>query len=166
MSCLEHNAGVARMLFEIPTRGLLGYRSEFIIDTKGEGILCSRFLGYRPLAGEIKKRSVGSMVSMAEGKALGYSLNNLQQRGLLYIAPGAAVYEGMVIGNTSKGIDMAVNPIKGKKLTNMRESGSDIAIQLVAPVFLTIERGLEIMAGAEYLEVTPKSVRLRKKDAY
>ena len=163
MSHLEHNAGVARMLFEIPTRGLLGFRSEFIIDTKGEGILCSRFIGYRPFSGEIKKRDVGSMVSMATGKALGYSLDNLQQRGLLYISPGTEVYAGMVIGNTSKGIDMAVNPIRGKKQTNMRASGSDEAIQLEAPLILSIERGLEIMAEDEYLEVTPKSVRLRKK---
>jgi len=163
MSHLEHHAGVARLLFEIPTRGLLGYRSEFIIDTKGEGILCSRFIGYRPFSGEIKKRDVGSMVSMAAGKALGYSLDNLQERGLLYISPGTEVYEGMVIGNTAKGIDMAVNPIRGKKQTNMRASGSDIAIQLEAPLILSIERGLEIMAEDEYLEVTPKSVRLRKK---
>jgi GTP-binding protein len=163
MSHLEHNAGVARMLFEIPTRGLLGFRSEFIIDTKGEGILCSRFIGYRSLAGEIKKRDVGSMVSMAGGKALGYSLDNLQQRGTLYISPGTEVYEGMVIGNASKGIDMAVNPIKGKRQTNMRASGSDEAIQLEAALVLSIERGLEIMAEDEYLEVTPKSVRLRKK---
>ncbi len=163
MTHMEHGGGVIRMIFEIPTRGLLGYRSEFIVDTKGEGILCSRFIGYRPVVGEIKKRDVGSMVSMATGKALGYSLDNLQQRGTLYIAPATEVYEGMVIGNTSKGIDIAVNPIKGKRLTNMRASGSDDAIQLAPPLELSIERGLEIMAEDEYLEVTPKSVRLRKK---
>ncbi|MFA6552887.1 MAG: translational GTPase TypA [Patescibacteria group bacterium] len=163
MTHMEHTGGVVRMLFEIPTRGLLGYRSEFIVDTKGEGILCSRFIGYRPLAGEIRKRDVGSMISMATGKALGYSLDNLQQRGTLYIFPATEVYEGMVIGNTSKGVDIAVNPIKGKKLTNMRASGSDDAIQLAPPLELSIERGLEIMAEDEYLEVTPKSVRLRKK---
>lgn len=163
MTHMEHTGGVVRMLFEIPTRGLLGYRSEFIVDTKGEGILCSRFIGYRPLAGEIRKRDVGSMISMATGKALGYSLDNLQQRGTLYVRPGTEVYEGMVIGNTSKGVDIAVNPIKGKRLTNMRASGSDDAIQLAPPLELTIERGLEIMAEDEYLEVTPKNVRLRKK---
>ncbi|MDD5040529.1 MAG: translational GTPase TypA [Patescibacteria group bacterium] len=160
---IEHTAGVLRMLFEIPTRGLLGYRSEFIVDTRGEGILCSRFIGYRPLAGDINKRDAGSMVSMATGKALGYSLDTLQQRGTLYIGPGAEIYEGMVIGNTSKGVDIAVNPVKGKRLTNMRESGTDESIQLAPPMELTIERGLEIMAEDEYLEVTPKSVRLRKK---
>ncbi|MBI5037677.1 MAG: translational GTPase TypA [Candidatus Kerfeldbacteria bacterium] len=160
---MENEAGQARMLFEIPTRGLLGYRNEFIVDTKGEGILCSRFIGYRPHVGEIKKRDVGSMVSMATGKALGYSLNNLQTRGTLYISPATEVYEGMVIGNTSKGDDMAVNPIKGKKLSNMRASGTDDAIQLEPPMELTIERGLEVMADDEYLEITPKSVRLRKQ---
>ena len=151
------------MLFEIPTRGLLGYRSEFIVDTKGEGILCSRFIEYRPLAGDIKKRDVGSMVSMATGKVLGYSLDNLQQRGTLYVSPSTEVYEGMVIGNTSKGVDIAVNPIKGKKLTNMRASGSDDAIKLTAPLELSLENGLAIMNKDEYLEVTPKSIRLRKQ---
>ena len=152
-----------RMVFEIPTRGLLGYRSDFIIDTRGEGILCSRVVGYKPYVGEIVKRDVGSMISMASGKALGFALYNLQDRGTLYIGPGTEVYEGMVIGNVSKGDDMAVNPIKGKQLTNMRASGTDDAIQLVPPQTLSIERGLEVMAEDEYLEVTPKSVRLRKQ---
>ncbi|MFA6098058.1 MAG: translational GTPase TypA [Patescibacteria group bacterium] len=163
MENMKNEAGQARMIFSIPTRGLLGYRSEFIVDTKGEGILCSRFIGFRPYAGEFKKRDVGSMISMITGKALGYSLNGLQERGTLYILPATEVYEGMVIGNTSKGIDMAVNPIKGKRLTNMRASGTDDAIQLAPPIALTIERGLEIMAEDEYLEITPKSVRLRKQ---
>lgn len=152
-----------RMIFEIPTRGLLGYRSDFIIDTRGEGILCSRVIGYKPYAGEIKKRDVGSMISMIAGKALGFALSNLQDRGTLYIGPGTEVYEGMVIGNASKGDDMTVNPIKGKQLTNMRASGTDDAIQLAPPQTLNIERGLEVMAEDEYLEVTPKSVRLRKQ---
>jgi GTP-binding protein len=158
------NAGAqAKMIFEIPTRGLLGYKNEFIVDTRGEGILCSRMIGYRPYAGEIKKRDVGSMISMATGKALGYSLFNLQERGVLYVEPSAEVYEGMVIGNVSKGVDMEVNPIRGKKQTNMRASGSDDAIELIPPLKLTIERGMEIMAEDEYLEITPKSVRLRKQ---
>jgi GTP-binding protein len=152
-----------RMIFEIPTRGLLGYRSEFIIDTRGEGILCSRFIGYKPYAGEIKKSDLGSMISMASGKSLGFSLANLQNRGTLYIEPATEVYEGMVIGNTSKGADMAVNPIKGKQLTNMRASGTDDAIQLTPPQIITIEKGLELISGDEYLEITPKSVRLRKQ---
>jgi len=163
MVSMENNGSQVRMIFEIPTRGILGYRSEFIIDTKGEGILCSRVIGYRDYIGEIKKRDVGSMISMISGKALGFSLFNLQERGTLYIDPAVEVYEGMVIGNSSKGDDMTVNPIKGKQLTNMRASGSDDAIQLVPPLKLTVERGMEIVAEDEYLEVTPKSVRLRKK---
>ncbi|MGW8185286.1 MAG: translational GTPase TypA [Candidatus Moraniibacteriota bacterium] len=152
-----------RMLFEIPTRGALGYRSEFIVDTRGEGILSSRFLEFRPYVGEIKKRAVGSMISGETGKALGFSLFNLQQRGSLYVMASQEVYAGQVIGNTSKGDEMTVNPIKGKHLTNMRASGSDDAITLVPPIEITIEKGLEIMAGDEYLEITPKSVRLRKQ---
>ena len=160
---MENLDGIVRMMFEIPTRGLLGYRGQFIVDTKGEGILCSRFLEMRPYAGEIKRREVGSMISMISGKALGYSLDNLQQRGALYIKPGTQVYEGMVIGNTSRGEDIAVNPIKGKNLTNVRAAGSDDAIQLTPPLELTVETGMEIMSSDEYLEVTPKSVRLRKQ---
>lgn len=152
-----------RLLFEGPTRGLLGYRNQFVIDTKGEGIFSSHFIGFKKYAGEIKKRHVGAMVSMASGKALGFSLWNLQDRGQLYIPPATEVYEGMVIGNTSKGEEMYVNPTKGKALTNMRASGSDDAVDLVSPYEVTIGRGLEIIASDEYLEVTPKSVRLRKQ---
>lgn len=157
----EH--GQTRLTFEIPTRGLLGYRGEFIMDTRGEGILCSRVIGFKPHVGEIEKRAVGSMVSMETGTALSYSIANLQDRGSLYIGPNTEVYEGMVIGNVSKGNDMTVNPIKGKHLTNMRSSVSDIAITLTPPLELSIERGLEVMADDEYLEITPKSVRLRKQ---
>lgn len=153
----------SRLIFEIPTRGLLGYRGQFTVDTKGEGILSSRFLEFRPHVGDIEHRSVGSMISMATGKALGFSLWNLQERGVLYIGAATDVYEGQVIGNASKGDDMAVNPTKGKQLTNMRSSGADDAIQLTPPWTLSIERGLEVMAGDEYLEITPESVRLRKQ---
>jgi len=155
--------GQVRLLFEGPTRGLLGYKNQFVVDTKGEGILASQVLGFKPYAGEIKKRQVGSMISMAPGKALGFSLANLQTRGELYISPGAEVYEGMVVGNTSKGEEMMVNPTKGKQLTNMRSSGNDEAIKLTPPKHLNIEIGLEIMAEDEYLEVCPQSVRLRKQ---
>jgi GTP-binding protein len=134
--------------------GLLGYRGEFMVDTRGEGTLYSRVLGFRPYAGEIRKRDEGSMVSMATGKALAFSLNNLQERGLLYIAPSTEVYEGMVVGNVTKGTDMSVNPIKGKAMSNMRSSGADEAIKLIPPIELTIERGLEIMLVDEYLEVS------------
>ncbi|MEM9336337.1 MAG: translational GTPase TypA [Patescibacteria group bacterium] len=152
-----------RLLFEGPTRGLLGYKNQFIIDTKGEGILASRFLEFRPHFGEIKKRKVGSMTSMATGKALGFALFGLQDRGELYIGPGTEVYEGMVIGNTSKGEEMIANPTKGKQLTNVRASGSDDAINLTPHRPLSIELGLEIMQEDEYLEVCPESVRLRKQ---
>jgi len=160
------NKETVRLCFEGPTRGLLGYKSQFIINTKGEGILSSRVLGFRPYAGEIRKRAVGSMVSMADGKALGYALWGLQRRGVLYIGPGTQVYIGMVVGDTSKGGEMYVNPTKGKHLTNVRAAYSDDAIDLVPPFELTIERGLEIMSEDEYLEITPKSVRLRKKNSY
>jgi len=153
----------SRIIFEIPTRGLLGYRGEFVIDTKGEGIMYSRVIGFRPFAGEINKQTLASMVSMADGKALGFSLYNLQDRGVLYIGAGVEVYTGMVIGNAAKGNDMSVNPTKGKQLTNMRSKASDEALTLTPPLELTLERGLEIINGDEYLEVTPKSIRLRKQ---
>lgn len=156
------SGGFTRMIFEVPTRGLLGYRGEFMVDTKGEGTLSSRVVGFRAHAGDIQKREVGSMISMATGKALGFSLNTLQDRGTLYIAAGSEVYEGMVIGNVSKGTDMSVNPTKGKQLTNMRSSGTDEAIKLTPPWDISIERGLEIMQGDEYLEITPDAVRIRK----
>ncbi len=153
----------SRIIYEIPTRGLLGYRNEFIIDTRGEGILCSQFSGFKPHVGEIEKRDVGSMISGESGKVLTYSLSNLQERGTLYVGANVEVYVGQVIGNTSKGQEMTVNPIKGKHLTNMRSSNSDIAIQIIPPMELTLERGLEVMAEDEFLEITPKSVRLRKQ---
>jgi len=152
-----------KIVFEIPSRGLLGYRNEFVIDTRGEGIMCSRVIGFRPYVGDIKKNDTGSMVSMATGKALGFSLYNLQERGALYIGAATEVYEGMVIGNVSKGNDMTVNPIKGKQLTNMRSSSADEAINLVPPLEVTIERGMSIMNQDEYLEITPNNIRLRKQ---
>jgi len=163
MTDLKTHNGQTRIIFAIPTRGILGYRDEFVVDTRGEGILCSHFIGFRPWAGDIERSQLGSMVSMATGKALAFSLWNLQDRGVLYVQPNIEVYEGMVIGNVAKGNDMAVNPIKGKKLTNVRASGSDEAITLTPPWDLTLERGLSIINEDEYLEVTPKSIRLRKK---
>lgn len=159
---VQHDNQV-RLTLEGPTRGLLGYRNQFVVDTKGEGILSSRVLGFKPFAGEIKKRQVGSMISMASGKALGYALWSMQERGVLYIIPATEVYEGMVVGNTSKGEEMVVNPTKGKNQSNVRSSGMDEAINLVPAFTLTIERGLEVMTDDEYLEITPLSVRLRKQ---
>ncbi len=163
MQNMVEKDGIVRVIFEIPTRGLLGYRNQFVVDTKGEGILSSRFVGFKAYAGEIKKREVGSMTSMIAGKAVSFSLGNLQERGVLYIEHGMEVYEGQVIGNVTKGEEMAVNPTKGKQLTNMRASGTDETIYLNPPFILTIERALEIMQDDEYLEITPQSVRMRKK---
>jgi len=165
MKDMKMEGDTIRLAFEGPTRGLLGYRNQFIMSTNGKGILSSRFLEFRPIfTGAIEKRTTGSMISMESGKALAYSLWNLQNRGTLYIKPNTEVYKGMVIGDTSKGEEMSVNPIKGKKLTNMRASGSDESIILIPPLELSIERGLEVMAGDEYLEITPKDVRLRKQN--
>jgi len=163
MTDMKKKDNQKRLIFEIPTRGLLGYREEFIMDTHGQGVMCSRVIGFKPYVGKIKKHSFGSMVSMAKGKVLGFSLNNLQQRGILYVKPGIDVYEGMIIGSVAKGYDMDVNPTKGKQLSNMRASGSDEAIKLTPAKKLTLEGGLEIMAEDEYLEVTPSNIRLRKQ---
>ena len=155
--------GQVAMTFEVPTRGLLGYRNEFIVDTKGEGILTALFSEFKPFAGEIIKTELGSMISMATGKALAFSLANLQDRGTLYIEPGDEVYEGMVVGNTSKGEDMVVNPTKGKQLTNMRASGSDGTVKLTPKQDNSLEEAMGLMREDEYLEITPDAIRLRKK---
>lgn len=157
-----HDASV-RIVMEGPTRGLFGYRNQFTMDTKGEGILATRVIGFMPHAGPIAHRETGSMISQVAGKTLAFALGNLQTRGVLYIAPNTEVYEGQVIGNTAKGEQMTVNPTKGKQLTNMRSKGTDEAINLTPPKLITIETGLEVMAEDEYLEVTPQSVRLRKQ---
>lgn len=162
LTTLAVDGGRAHMLFEAPTRGIFGYRSSFIVDTRGEGIIATRVLGYRPHIGTLERRETGSMISGFAGKSLSFSLENLQTRGQLYIKENTEVYEGMVIGNTSKGEQMTVNPTKGKQLTNMRASGTDEAVRLIPPLPVTVETGLEIMAADEYLEVTPKNVRLRK----
>jgi len=160
---MSDRAHQTRLTFEIPTRGLLGYRGQFVVDTKGLGILSSRFIEFRPYAGEITHQNTGSMISMEKGKVLAFALDNLQQRGVLYLGPSAEVYEGQVIGNTSKGEDLYVNPTKAKQLSNMRASGSDDSIYLTPPWILSIERAMEIMSEDEYIEITPSSVRLRKQ---
>ncbi|MCX6703647.1 MAG: translational GTPase TypA [Candidatus Zambryskibacteria bacterium] len=160
---IKQGDGNQRLIFEAPTRGLLGYRGQFVIDTKGLGILSSRFINFQAYVGEIQKTHLGAMVSMTKGKCLAFSLDNLQQRGVLYVEPGFEVYEGQVIGNSSKGEDLFVNPTKGKQLTNMRASGSDGTVYLAPAYKLDIERAMEIMQGDEYIEITPISTRLRKK---
>jgi GTP-binding protein len=163
MTDMKSKDGQARMLFEVPTRGLLGYRGVFVIDTKGEGIMASRFIGFKEYAGNIEKHTTGSMTSMMTGKALAFALWNLQERGRIFIEPTTEVYEGMVVGDVSKGEDMDVNPCKGKQLTNMRSSGNDEHIMLTPAWKLDIEKGLETMREDEYLEITPINIRLRKK---
>jgi GTP-binding protein len=160
---MEQENDRVRLVLEGPTRGLFGYRSQFVVDTKGEGIFASRVIGFRPHVGAIEHRAEGSMISQVTGKALAFALANLQTRGVLYISENVEVYEGQVIGNTNKGDEMTVNPTKGKQLTNMRASGTDEAIKLTPPHRITIESGLEVMAEDEYLEITPASVRLRKQ---
>ncbi|MDD3553763.1 MAG: translational GTPase TypA [Deltaproteobacteria bacterium] len=159
----NHGHGRARLEFEIPSRGLIGYRSQFLTDTKGTGLLNSLFNGYKPWQGQITERGTGAMVSDRMGKATTYALFHLQPRGATFIEPGAEVYEGMIIGENSKGTDLDVNVTKEKKLTNIRAAGSDEALRLIPPVIMTLERALEWIATDELVEVTPKSIRLRKR---
>ena len=152
-----------RLEFLIPARGLFGYRTEFLTDTKGEGVLSSVFHSYQPYKGDIQKRTTGSLIAFETGEAVGYGLFNAQERGPLFIGPGTPVYEGMVIGENPRGDDMAVNVCKKKQLTNMRASGSDDALRLIPPRQMSIEAALEFISDDELLEITPKSVRIRKK---
>ena len=155
--------GYTRLEFEIPARGLIGYRSEFLTDTKGEGVMNNSFLEFRPFSGSVETRSNGALISMENGEATPFSLGNIQERGVLFIPPQTKVYIGMIIGEHSRENDLDVNPVKAKHLTNMRASGSDDAIKLVPPRDLNLERALEWIEEDEILEVTPKSIRIRKK---
>ena len=152
-----------RLEFLIPARGLFGYRTEFLTDTKGEGVLSSVFHSYQPYKGDISKRTTGSLIAFETGEAVGYGLFNAQERGPLFIGPGTQVYEGMVVGENPRGDDMAVNVCKKKQLTNMRASGSDDALRLIPPRQMSIEAALEFLGDDELLEITPGSVRIRKK---
>ncbi len=152
-----------RLEFKVPTRGLLGFRGDFVIETRGEGILTHSFLAYEPYKGDLPGRTRGSMISMISGETVAFALWNLQDRGQLFVTPQTKVYEGMIIGESAKSDDMAVNPIKEKKLTNMRASGTDEAIILTPVNPMTLEQALEYIADDELVEITPKSIRLRKK---
>jgi GTP-binding protein len=156
--------GQTRVEFEIPARGLIGYRNEFLTDTKGEGVMNHSFLDFRPYSGVVTSRKNGALVSMENGEALGYSIFNLQERGVMFIAPQDKVYNGMVVGEHSRENDLDVNPIKGKQLTNVRASGSDDAIKLVPPRDLSLELALEWIEDDELVEVTPENIRIRKKE--
>ncbi|WQZ85164.1 translational GTPase TypA [Helicobacter pylori] len=155
--------GYTRLEFEIPARGLIGYRSEFLTDTKGEGVMNHSFLEFRPFSGSVESRKNGALISMENGEATAFSLFNIQERGTLFIDPQTKVYVGMVIGEHSRDNDLDVNPIKSKHLTNMRASGSDDAIKLTPPRTMVLERALEWIEEDEILEVTPLNLRIRKK---
>ena len=162
---LEMNPVGSRMKMEflVPSRGLFGYRSEFLTDTKGEGIMASVFDSYAPLKGEISRRSTGSLVAFETGEAVTYGLFNAQERGALFIGPGTPVYGGMIVGECPKAEDISVNVCKKKQLTNMRASGSDEALRLTTPRTLSLEQCLEFLADDELLECTPENLRLRKR---
>ncbi len=155
--------GQTRLEFEIPARGLIGFRSQFLTDTKGEGVMNHSFLDYRPLTSGVENRMNGALVSMENGAALGFSIFNLQERGSMFISPQDKVYGGMIIGEHSRSNDLDVNPIKGKQLSNVRSSGADDAIKLVPPRIMTLERALEWIEEDELVEITPKSIRVRKR---
>ncbi|MHB8838966.1 MAG: translational GTPase TypA [Gemmatimonadaceae bacterium] len=155
--------GLVRLLYKIPARGLFGFRSEFLTDTRGTGIMHHRFLEYGPWAGGLTGRSRGVLISMEHGTIVAFALGNLQDRSTLFVQPGDEVYEGMVVGENSRPGDMDVNPTKEKKLTNMRSKSADDAINLEPPRVLTLEGALEYIEDDELIEVTPKSIRLRKR---
>jgi len=155
--------GQTRIEFEIPARGLIGFRSQFLTDTKGEGVLNHSYLEFRPLGGTVEHRMNGALVSMENGQAIGYSLFGLQDRGTLFVKPQDKVYVGMVIGENARANDLDVNPIKGKNLTNVRSSGADEAIKLVPPRDITLESALEWIEDDEIVEITPKNIRIRKR---
>jgi GTP-binding protein len=160
---VNHGAGRVRMDFEVPSRGLIGFRSEFLTDTKGTGLFNSMFLRWGPWSGDISNRLTGAMVADRAGSTTSYALYNLQERGELFVKPGTEVYEGMVIGENARAVDLNVNVIKEKKQTNMRASTADEAIRLVPFRDLSLEQALEFINDDELVEITPKSIRLRKK---
>ncbi|MGB5919934.1 translational GTPase TypA [Arcobacter sp.] len=157
-------SGYTRLEFEIPARGLIGIRTEFLTETKGEGVMNHSFLEFRAYSGIVESRKYGALVSMENGEALGYSIFNLQDRGVMFIKPQDKVYNGMVIGEHAKGNDLDVNPTKGKQQSNVRSSGADEAIKLVPPRSMSLENALEWIEEDELVEVTPKSVRVRKRE--
>ena len=152
-----------RLEYLIPSRGLFGYRNEFLTDTRGEGILSSVLDSYAPMKGEIQRRSVGSLVAFETGDAVAYGLYAAQERGTLFIGAGTPVYAGMIVGSASRNEDISVNVCKKKQLTNMRAAGSDEALRLTPPRQMSLEQCLEYLSDDELLEVTPKNIRMRKR---
>jgi GTP-binding protein len=160
---VNYGNGRVRLEYEVPSRALLGFRSQFLTDTRGNGIANFSFVGYQPYKGDIPTRIKGALVSMEKGAITGFALDNLQQRGILFVRPTQEVYEGMIVGEHSRDNDLDVNPCKGKKLTNMRASGSDDAITLQPPRIMDLETCMEWIRPDELIEVTPLNIRLRKK---
>ena len=160
---LNGTGGTTRVEFNIPARGLIGFRSEFMTNTRGNGIMNHVFDHYEPFKGEIATRNRGSLVASETGTAVAYGLFNAQERGVLFIGAGTEVYEGMIVGENARTDDIALNVCKTKHLTNTRASGSDEALRLTTPTIMSLEKSLEFINDDELLEVTPKSLRLRKQ---
>ena len=159
----QASGGYTRLEFSIPSRGLIGYRGEFMTDTKGNGIMNSVFDGYGPYKGDIQYRKQGSLIAFEAGEAITYGLFNAQERGTLFIGPGTKVYSGMIVGQNGRGEDIELNVCKKKQLTNTRSSSADEALRLTPPKVLSLEQALEFIDTDELLEVTPTSLRIRKK---
>jgi GTP-binding protein len=160
---VNHGTGRVRLEFETPSRGLIGFRSEFLTETKGTGLLNTLFLRWGDWQGPLRGRATGSLIADRTGETTTYALYNLQERGTLFARPGARVYEGMIIGENARAVDLDVNAVKEKKLTNMRASTADEAMRLVPAKELSLEQALEFIADDELVEVTPETIRLRKR---
>ena len=163
VNMVQGSDGYTRLEFKVPSRGLIGFSNEFLTETRGTGILNHSFFEYEPYKGDVTGRRRGVLIAMEAGTSIGYSLNNLQPRGILFIEPGVEVYEGMIVGEHSRENDLVVNVCKGKKLTNMRAAGSDDALKLAPPKVFTLELALEYIEDDELVEITPNNIRLRKK---
>ena len=163
MTSIKSDNGNTMIELDVPTRGLLGFRSQFLVMTRGEGTLYHSFSRFEPYMGTIEKRSVGSMISGETGSTMAYSLWKFQERGPLFVRPATEIYEGMVIGEHNQGTDIVVNALKNKKLTNVRASGTDEALNLTPMIPMTLEKAIEYIGPDEYVEITPKNIRLRKK---
>ena len=155
--------GRVRLEYRIPARGLIGFQGEFLTMTRGTGLASHVFDDYGPMAGQMAERRNGVLISQNDGEAVAFALWNLQDRGRMFVSPGAALYEGMIIGIHTRDNDLVVNPIKGKQLTNVRASGTDEAVRLITPIALTLESAIEFIADDELVEITPKNIRLRKR---
>jgi GTP-binding protein len=160
---ISSDNGEVRFEFTIPTRGLIGFRNEFLTATRGNGIMNSLFLGYRPWAGDITSYRMGALVALEEGQAVAYGLSNAQERGTTFVEPGTAVYGGMIVGMNSRGDDIVINVCKDKKKTNVRSSTAEVLVRLTPATILSLEQSLDFIADDELLEVTPESLRLRKR---